>query len=232
MTDERPMYRRLFWRCVRLGLVAVLLIALLPFGLTVLYRYVDPPGSTLMMARVLTGEPVTHDWVPLEQMSPRLIASVIVSEDSRYCSHGGIDWQAIELVLEQAEEGKPLRGASTITMQTVKNLFLWHGRSYLRKALEVPLALWANQVLSKRRLLEIYLNIAEWGPGIFGAEAAARYRFKRSAAKLGREQSALLATSLPNPALRNPARPGRKHKRLGRIIQKRAAQSGGLLDCL
>lgn len=212
--------------------MVLILIALLPLGLTVLYRLVDPPGSTLMIARTLTGQPVTHDWVALDDISPNLIASVIVSEDSRFCDHDGVDWKAMELVLQQAREGQAPRGASTISMQTVKNLHLWHGRSYIRKALELPLALWADWVLGKRRLLEIYLNIAEWGPGVFGIEAAAQFRFRRSAKRLSRTQSALLATTLPNPAMRNPARPGPRHRRLARIIQTRASQSGGLLDCL
>jgi len=117
-------------------------------------------------------------------------------------------------------------------MQTVKNLFLWPGRSYLRKALELPLALWLDAVHSKRRIMEIYLNIAEWGPGIYGAEAAARHYFGRSAAALTARQAALLAVTLPNPHARNPAKPGSSLNRLANIIQRRAAGAGGHLECL
>src|SRR5690606_3426591 len=129
--------------------------------------------STPMAWTWLTGGQVQRDWVPLEAVAPALIRTVMVSEDSRYCSHRGVDWAAVQDVLD-ANRDTP-RGASTIPMQTVKNLFLWQSRSYVRKAIEAPLAYAADFVLGKKRLMEIYLNIAEWGPGIFGAEAAARH---------------------------------------------------------
>ena len=126
--------------------------------------------------------------VPLSEISPNLVQAVIASEDQRYCLHNGVDWGALRDVVD--DEDGPSRGASTLPMQTVKNLFLWHGRSYLRKALEVPLALYFDAVVPKKRILEIYLNIAEWGPGIYGAEAAAQYHFGVPAAKLSRRRRA------------------------------------------
>jgi monofunctional biosynthetic peptidoglycan transglycosylase len=129
-------------------------------------------------------------------------------------------------------EGEKTRGASTIVMQTGKNLFLWPGRSYLRKALELPLALYIDLVLSKKRIMEIYLNIAEWGPGIYGIEAASQYRFGRPASALTRRQAALLAVTLPSPETRNPAKPTKGLSRLARIIERRARQAGAYIGCL
>jgi monofunctional biosynthetic peptidoglycan transglycosylase len=171
-------------------------------------------------------------WVPLAEVSPVLVASVTMSEDGQFCSHHGIDLGALNEVLGEFIEGGAPRGASTIPMQTVKNLFLWQGRSYVRKVLEAPLALMFDAVLPKKRIMEIYLNIAEWGPGIYGIEAAARHHFGRSSGDLTARQSALLAVTLPNPLQRNPARPDSSLNRLAAVIQKRAAQAGGHLDCL
>jgi monofunctional biosynthetic peptidoglycan transglycosylase len=139
---------------------------------------VVPPVSTLMIYDRLFG-PIERNWVPLDEMAPSLPASVVMSEDGRFCEHRGVDWRELSRVLER--NAGPNRGASTITMQVVKNLFLWTSRSYVRKALEIPLALYADLVWSKRRTMEIYLNIVELGPGIFGAEAAAQHYFKRHA---------------------------------------------------
>ena len=138
----------------------------------------------------------------------------------------------MNLVVDDLIEGERPRGASTIPMQTVKNLYLWSSRSYIRKGLEVPLALMVDAIWSKRRLLEIYLNIAEWGPGIFGIEAAARHHFKRSAKSLSRRQAALLAVTLPNPHLRNPRKPRRGMRRLARLVERRAKQSGAYIKCV
>src|SRR5690606_25438840 len=129
-------------------------------------------------------------------------------------------------------EGGPSRGASTITMQTVKNLFLWNGRSYVRKGLEFPLALIADGILSKKRIMEIYLNIAEWGPGIYGIEAAAQHYFNRRATKLNAQPAALLAVTLPNPTVRNPTTPTRTMRRIAGIVAGRAARSGPYVVCV
>ncbi|MFV0369940.1 MAG: monofunctional biosynthetic peptidoglycan transglycosylase [Hyphomicrobiaceae bacterium] len=197
------------------------------FLLIVLFRFVDPPGTPLMAWRVMEGEKLSHQWVPLTKISRNLQKAVVVSEDGRFCQHWGIDPAEVLAAIRRARNGTP-RGASTITMQVAKNLFLWPSKSYLRKALEAPLAVTVDLVWPKRRILEVYLNIAEWGPGVFGAQAAARYHFKTSARSLGQRQAALLAVSLPNPISRNAGKPGRGTSRLARIIQARAAIFGGL----
>ncbi|RVM63214.1 monofunctional biosynthetic peptidoglycan transglycosylase, partial [Sinorhizobium meliloti] len=141
-------------------------------------------------------------------------------------------WAQMRGVVEDALDGEQTRGASTIPMQTVKNLFLWNGRSFVRKAMELPLAIAADFAWSKRRLMEIYLNVAEWGEGIYGIEAAARHHFGVSAAKLSRRQAALLAVSLPNPIDRTAGKPGRGLRRLAAVIERRAGRSGGYSTCL
>lgn len=208
------------------GLAAALALLCL---LLVLWRFV-PPVSTLMLGRWVTLRPVERVWMPLERISPNLVAAVVTSEDARFCRHSGIDWAALDEQLS-AEDG-PARGASTITMQTAKNLFLWPQRSFVRKGLEIPLALAIDAAWPKRRVLEVYLNIAEWGPGVFGAEAAAQRYFSKPAAQLTRREAALLATALPNPILRNPKRPSRRHGMLTGINIRRAAGAGRYLTCL
>jgi monofunctional biosynthetic peptidoglycan transglycosylase len=186
------------------GLAALVGVVL---ALVVLYRWVDPPASTLILGQRLAGTPITQRWVPLERISPNLISAVVLSEDGAFCRHHGVDWGELREAIESANDGIA-RGGSTISMQVVKNLFLWPSRNYIRKALEIPLTYVIEAVWSKQRILEIYLNIAEWGPGIFGAEAAARYHFRKSAATLNPREAALLAVSLPNPFDRQAGRPG------------------------
>ncbi|SFK17372.1 monofunctional biosynthetic peptidoglycan transglycosylase [Methylocapsa palsarum] len=197
-------------------------------ALIIAYRFVEPV-STLMIARFAQGEPVTRDYVPLGQISAALRAAVIISEDAGFCRNNGVDWGALREVVDEADADGPSRGASTITMQTVKNLFLWPSRSFIRKGLEIPLALVLDLAWPKRRVLEVYLNIAEWGEGVFGAEAAARLYFHKSAANLDAWEAALLATALPNPLKRNPAHPGRGHAALVQrlVARLRAAEFAG-----
>lgn len=168
-----------------------------------------PPVSTPMILHVLTLNQLQHRYVSLAKISPALVQSVIAAEDGKFCSHHGVDWKALGNVVEDLadEDGDRPTGASTITMQTTKNLFLWNGRSYVRKALEIPLALVMDLFWSKRRIMENYLNVAEFGRGIYGAEAASRYYFHKSARALTSREAALLAATLPNPKKRNPARP-------------------------
>lgn len=221
-------------RWVRYPLVAVLVVALLPVMLTLLYRIeAVRPVSTLMVSRALSGEPVDRQWVDIEDVTPRLYQSVLMSEDGRFCSHYGIDLRELRAVIDDALEGERPRGASTITMQTAKNLFLWQGRSLIRKGLEAPLAVWIDLVLPKRRIMEIYLNVAEWGPsGQFGVKAGAAHHFGRLPDNLTNRQSALLAVTLPNPHERDPARPGSGLNRVADVIEQRAARSGGYVGCL
>jgi len=219
-------------RPLRLAIYVVLTLLLLPYALTLLYSVVNPV-STLMLWRTVTGQRVERTYVPLERMSPALPLAVLIAEDGRYCTHYGVDFTEISNAIEDAEGLDDVRGGSTITQQVAKNLFLWGGRSFVRKALEFPLALWIDLVLSKRRVLEIYLNIAEWGPdGVFGAEAGARRAFGRSTEGLSRYQAALLAASLPNPVTRDARRPGPGLRRLAGLYQGRAARSPEAANCV
>lgn len=214
--------------------IAALLVALagaFPFVLIVVYAIVPPP-STLMIARWIAGAPVDRRWMPLEAISPELARAVIVSEDARFCFHYGVDTRELRIVLGELAEGEQTRGASTITMQTVKNLMLWPQRSYLRKAIEIPLALWMDLVLSKDRILEIYLNIAQWGPGVFGAEAAARHHFGKPASALTRSEAIRLAAALPSPGTRNPARPSRRYLAQVHRVERELARSRWVFSCL
>ncbi|ANG96611.1 monofunctional biosynthetic peptidoglycan transglycosylase [Brucella pseudogrignonensis] len=218
---------------IALMLKILVVLAVLPLFLILVYSVpFVRPISTLMMKDYVLLRDVDRQWVSIEDVAPVLVNSVMMAEDGQFCSHGGVDWHQLSLVLDDAGEGGPSRGASTITMQTVKNLFLWNGRSYVRKGLEFPLALVADAVLSKQRIMEIYLNIAEWGPGIYGIEAAAQHYFNRPASRLTAQQAALLAVTLPNPALRNPAKPTRNMQRISRIVAGRASRAGPYVTCV
>ncbi|MDP1582240.1 MAG: monofunctional biosynthetic peptidoglycan transglycosylase [Bradyrhizobium sp.] len=217
-------------RAVRAGLLILLAVLLLPYVLAPFYR-VGQPVSALMAWRWLTGAPVSRQWIDFDAISPALPRSVVASEDAKFCSHHGIDWGALREVIDDAEDGEVARGGSTITQQVAKNLFLWPGRSVIRKVLEMPLAIWIDLVLEKQRILEIYLNIAELGPsGQFGAEAGASYAFGRSASTLSRREAALLAAILPNPVRRSARKPGPGVRRLAGTYMARA-QSTGLQRC-
>jgi monofunctional biosynthetic peptidoglycan transglycosylase len=211
----------------------VLVVLLIPYAVAPLYRFVDPV-STLMLWRRATGQPVERTFVPIGAMARTLPLSVMAAEDARYCMHAGVDWGSLREAVEDADDDiMAARGGSTITQQVAKNLFLWPGRSFVRKALELPLALWIDLVLPKRRVMEIYLNIAEWGPdGEFGAEAGARHAFRISARRLSARQSALMAAILPNPHRRNAARPSRSVQRLAGIYMARARAVAANAGCL
>ena len=219
-------------RLVRTVLIVTLLLLALPYVLVPFYS-VGHPVSTLMLARWFTGQNVQREWLDLAQMSPALPLTAIAAEDAKFCSHRGIDWDALQEAIEDAQEGEAGRGGSTITQQTAKNLFLWNGRSFIRKGLEFPLALWLDLVLPKRRILEIYLNIAEWGPdGQFGAEAGARYAFGRSAAQLNSQQAALMVSILPNPVTRSARNPGPGVRRMAARYVARARGAPEIAGCI
>jgi monofunctional biosynthetic peptidoglycan transglycosylase len=203
--------------------VALLLIAV--------FRFINPPVSALMVLKFIGGTQVDQAWEPIDRISPNLVRAVITSEDDRFCSHWGIDYDAIATALRRSSKGTP-RGASTITMQVAKNMFLWPAKSYVRKVLEVPLTYAIELMWPKWRILEVYLNIAEWGPGVFGAEAAAQSHFDRTARRLSARQAALLAVSLPNPHARNAGRPGAWTSRRAAVIQRRAARSPEAAACV
>ena len=194
--------------------------------LIVVYRSVDPPRSTVMLGVALSGQSIDYEPVPLSSVSTYLLRAVVTSEDARFCRHSGVDWGAL------AEAIQDSRGGSTITMQVAKNLFLWPSRSYVRKAIEIPLALLIDFAWPKRRVLEVYLNIAEWGPGIFGAEAAAQYHFNKSASRLTQHEATLLAASLPNPISRDAGDPGRVTELLASRLRARMANSDAYVGCL
>ena len=225
---ERPVRR---W--IRKILKWALILILLPYALILLYK-IDfvRPVSTLMLWDLVTLQGYDRQWVEFDDISPNLVQAVMMSEDGQYCSHYGVDMVQMRGVLDDALGGESTRGASTIPMQTAKNLFLWNGRSFVRKGMELPLAFAADAVWSKKRLMEIYLNVAEWGPGIYGIKAAAQYHFKTSASKLSKKQSALLAVSLPNPITRVASKPTRGLNRLANVIQRRANASGAYIKCL
>jgi monofunctional biosynthetic peptidoglycan transglycosylase len=208
-------------------LLLILLAALLlPYLLAPLYR-AGHPVSTLMAWRWLTGAPVSRQWIDFSAISPFLPRSVVAAEDAKFCSHRGIDWGALREAIDDAEDGEATRGGSTITQQVAKNLFLWPGRSVVRKALEFPLALWIDLVLPKQRILEIYLNIAELGPsGQFGAQTGSGYAFGHQASALSPREAALLAAILPNPVRRSARHPGPGVRRLAGTYMARAQASG------
>lgn len=222
------------WRTRRQRLVlAALSILLLPYLLIFVYLIgFIHPVSTLMLRDLVLLRGYDRQWVAFDDIAPVLVQSVMMSEDGQFCAHNGVDWMQMRGVVEDALDGEQTRGASTIPMQTVKNLYLWNGRSFIRKGMELPLAVVADLVWSKRRMMEIYLNVAEWGDGIYGIEAAARHHFGVSAAKLSRRQAALLAVALPNPIDRNAGKPGRGLRRLASVIERRASRSGGYITCL
>jgi monofunctional glycosyltransferase len=222
------MVRRLAWTIA----IIVVILVLAPYAIAPFYRFVDPVSVPILWRR-LTGQRVERIVVPLSHISPALQLAVIVAEDGSFCHNRGIDLGAIREAMQQSEDVGEARGASTITQQTAKNLFLWEGRSFIRKALELPLALWLNLVLPKRRILEIYLNIAEWGPnGEFGAEAGARWAFGKSARDLTPYQAAALAAILPNPVRRSAKTPGVLVRRLAALYERRSIQFATLDMCV
>jgi len=224
--------RRTAFRAVRALILAVLALLLLPYLLTPLYRVFNPV-STLMLARWATGQRVDRSTVPLERIAPVLPRTVLASEDARFCSHRGVDLVELKEAFEEVDDVSEMRGGSTITQQTAKNLFLWQGRSFIRKGLELPLALWIDLVLPKRRIMEIYLNIAEWGPnGEFGVEAGARHAFNKPAAQLTPGEAALLTVMLPNPKRRSARAPRPSVRRIAGVVQTRATRAPWIDACL
>jgi monofunctional glycosyltransferase len=224
-----PRWRRaIVWLAI---VVAALMIA--PYLIAPLYRFINPV-STVMLWRWATGARVERIYTPLDRIAPALPLAVIGAEDGTFCHNRGIDLGAMREAIEQSgDDVGESRGASTLTQQTAKNLFLWQGRSFVRKVLELPLAIWINLVLPKRRVLEIYLNIAEWGPnGEFGAEAAARYAFNKPARSIDGREAAALAAILPNPIRRSARTPGPTVRRLAGIYERRSSDFPNLDACV
>jgi monofunctional glycosyltransferase len=217
-------------RIVRILVLVLLALLVAPYLLAPLYR-IGHPVSTLMAWRWVRGAPVTRHWIDFNAISPYLPRAVVAAEDAHFCKHHGIDWGALREAIDDAQEGEGLRGASTITQQVAKNLFLAPIPDLIRKVLEFPLALWIDRVLPKQRILEIYLNIAELGPsGQFGAEAGSVYAFGHSASTLWPREAALLAAILPNPVKRSARNPGPGVRRLVGTYTARA-ESPALQRC-
>ena len=225
------------WRKLLFPLVILLLIP--PLQVAVI-RFVNPPRTLPMLleqagtvfSRKPTA-PLRYHWIDLPEIPERFLKHLWISEDQRFFQHDGFDWKEIDLAMEKAERtGKPVRGASTITNQCARSIFLWQRRSWLRKGLESYYTLWMEALLPKRRILELYANVIEMGRGIYGVEAAAQHYFRRPARGLTREQSALLAAVLPNPKRWNPAKPDAAlRRRQQRILrqEKQAHYPGNLL---
>ncbi len=199
----------------------IVIIGLSPFVGATLYRFMAPPGTWTMLERRLDGETIRHDWANLEAISPHLVRAVIAAEDSRYCLHAGIDMEAVKEAAEHNKKNGKRRGGSTISQQTAKNAFLWNGGGYVRKGLEAWFTLVAETIWGKRRTMELYLNVAEWGDGLFGAEAAAQGRFGKAAKDLTKQEAALLAAVLPSPNKWRAVNPGPYVRRRAATIRKR-----------
>jgi len=222
-------------RLFRLAMMLVLVFGLIgPIAVTALYRFVPPPITYLMIERLFEGKGFDRRWRPLDEMSPRLVRAVIAAEDARFCQHHGFDFEAMEKAMEANAKGKKLRGGSTISQQTAKNVFLWPDRSYVRKGLEAYFTVLIETIWGKRRIMEVYLNSIEWGPGIYGAEAAALKNFGVGADKLTAAQSARLAAILPSPLKWKAAKPGPYvRKRSGKITRAAGTvRRDGLAACV
>lgn len=205
---------------------------LLPTALLLVYRFVPPPVTPLMLLRLAQGEGLERDWTALAAIAPVMAQAVIAAEDNRFCEHAGFDWPVLREELQRVFAGEQARGASTVSMQTAKNVLLWPGRDPVRKVLEALLTPQLELLWGKRRIMEVYLNIAETGPGLYGAEAAARRYFGKGAADLTRREAALIAATLPNPRRWSPGRPTRYIAQRARTIEQRMGQLGPLLDCV
>ena len=197
-------------RLLRIIVGTLLTALILPIGMVIAYRYIPVPGTPLMLTRkIVEGTPTNYTWTPIEKISPNLALAVVASEDNLFMQHNGFDFKQIEIARREAETGKRLRGASTITQQTAKNLFLWQGRSWLRKGLEAYFTVLMELLWDKKRIMEAYLNCIEMGNGIYGAAAVAKIHFKTTPDKLTRSQCALIAATLPNPRRYNSAKPSK-----------------------
>ncbi len=218
----------------RLGCFAVVIaLALAPVAGVLVHAVVPPPLTLLMVQRLFEGEGLHVRWRSLNRISPDLVDAVIAAEDARFCEHSGFDFEAIQDAIEDNADGRRGRGGSTISQQTAKNVFLWSGRSWIRKGLEAGYTVLIETFWSKRRIMEMYLNVAEMGPGVYGAEAASRYWFDKSASELTRQEAARLAAILPNPREYRAASPGPYIRRRARAIQGNMAviRNEGLNDC-
>jgi monofunctional glycosyltransferase len=230
-----PVKRGGFWRGVRRLAAAIVLVAVVgPIVGVLVYRFVPPPITILMVQRLTQGQGLDHRWKPMRQIAPALPRAVIAAEDARFCSHHGFDFIAMQKAFANNGKGGRVRGGSTISQQTAKNIFLWPSRTYIRKGFEAYDTLLIELIWGKRRIMEVYLNSVEWGPGVYGAEAAAQKYFKIPAAKLSQSQASRLAAILPSPLKWKAVAPGPYvRKRSGRInAASGTVRRDGLDDCI
>lgn len=214
--------KRTFWR--GLFLVVFVLVAGVLFG-----RVVNPPTTIYMVSEARRLGGVDHEWVPMRMIAPVMARSVVAAEDANFCQHWGFDVRAIRLAIAEGSN----RGASTLSQQTVKNVYLWHGRTWVRKAMEAGITPLVEALWPKRRILEVYLNVAEFDEGVFGVEAAARHYFKVGPEELSARQAAQLAAVLPSPKTRSASRPTNYLKKRAAQIRSGAAtiKADGRSDC-
>jgi len=218
--------------CKRLVVAGVVVMLVLPLLFFIVFRFVPVPFTSFMVIASVNGlfeeKPyrTQHDWVPIEAISPRLQRAVIASEDQKFPDHYGLDIEAMQNALKHNQRSARIRGGSTISQQLAKNIFLWSGRSYVRKGIEAWLTLMMETLWSKERILEVYLNSVEFGRGIYGAEAAAQHYFHKPAQKLSAREAALLAAALPSPRKRNPAKPSGYMQSRAAWIQRQMARLG------
>lgn len=215
-------------------LTTLMVLALLPLGGVLIHRLAPPPFTLLMLREALAGHGMDYRWRGLKDISPNLVNAAIAAEDSRFCLHRGFDMEAIQRALEHNEKGGKVRGGSTISQQTAKNVFLWPGRDWVRKGLEAGYTVLIETVWGKRRIIEVYLNVAEMGPGVFGAEAAARHWFGKSAKDLSPREAARIAAILPSPRRYNAGSPGPYVRGRASRIQAaaRTVRNEGLNACV
>ncbi len=226
---RKPLWRRV----LRVGMLLALLFVVTSTTLVIALRWLPPPTTAFVMARRIDGWtgsaanlPIRRDWVVQTKIAPEMFLAVVAAEDQRFPDHYGFDLQAIEKALDDRERGK-VRGASTISQQVAKNLFLWSGRSWVRKGLEVWFTGLIELCWPKRRILEVYVNIAEFGDGVYGVQAASKQYFGRDAAHINAAQAARLAAVLPNPKHYSAARPGPYVLRRQQWIERQMRQLGG-----
>jgi len=231
---REPPRRSRGFRIGRVVFFALLIALTAPAAVVLLYRFVPPPGTPLMVIRAIGGAGWNYEWEPIERIAPALARSALTAEDESFCTHHGFDTKALQKAWEDylEDDGGTLRGGSTISQQTAKNLLLWPGRDWVRKGLEAWLTVYIEALWPKQRIMEVYLNVAEWGRGVYGAEAAARHHFRKSAAALSSSEAARLAAVLPSPLRWSASNPGPYVQRRAAALQGRAARLGELAACL
>lgn len=216
--SDKPRRRSWLWRLLRWPVRIAVYAALLATAWVGVYRFIDPPGGIYMASEAWRLGGIQREWRDLDEISPQMARAAMAAEDARFCDHSGFDFEAIQAAMRANQEGRRLRGGSTISQQVAKNVFLWHSRSWVRKGLEVGFTVLIELLWPKARILEVYLNVVELAPGVFGAEAGAQHHFGRPAAALSLRQASRLAAILPAPKSRSASRPSNFVVRRGNSI--------------